>query len=87
LASAKAAVKAEPFAASPRLQEAVVREAAGDLTGAAEAASRATELEETNWRTWLVRARIAAELGRANDAVIYYRRAKGLNPRSPVFHE
>lgn len=76
---------ARPFAASPRLQEALVLELGGHLGGAAAAAREATEREETNWRNWLVLSRIEAERGRAAAAVGAYRRARALNPHSALF--
>lgn len=85
LADARGAEAVQPGAASPRLQQALVLEASGDLDSAAEAARAATERESTNWRTWLIRARIEAERGRAADAVDHYRRARALNPFSSLF--
>lgn len=85
LHDARSAQNAQPDAASPRLQEALVLEAQGDLAGAAIAARAATERESTNWRTWLVLSRIEAELGDAPAAVRYYRKARSLNPFSELF--
>jgi hypothetical protein len=85
LEAARSAQNAQPSAASPRLQEALVLEAQGDLPSAAESARAATERESTNWRTWLVLARIEAERGRASAAVRDYRRAKALNPHFSLF--
>ena len=87
LEKARSAQNAQPDAASPRLQEALVLEAEGDLGAAAAAARAATERESTNWRTWLVLSRIEAEDGRAAAAVRDYRRARSLNPRSILFAE
>jgi O-Antigen ligase len=85
LDAARSAQNAEPGAAAPRLQQALVLEAAGDLTAASEAASAATERESTNWRNWLVLSRIEAERGRAVASVVAYRRARSLNPRASIF--
>jgi len=85
LAEARSARNAEPAAAAPRLQEALVLEQGGELGPAASAAAAATERERSDWRTWLVRYRIEAERGRADAALRYYRRAKSLNPRSGLF--
>ncbi|HET7121238.1 MAG TPA: O-antigen ligase family protein [Solirubrobacterales bacterium] len=87
LDDAQTASDVEPFAATPRLQLALVYEEAGEFDRAAAAAAAATERESTNWRTWLVLARIEAERGRADAAVAAYREAKRLNPRSSVFTE
>jgi O-Antigen ligase len=85
LRSARSAQNAQPDAASPRMQEALVLESQGDLAAAAGAARAATERESTNWRTWLVLSRIEAELGDASTAVRDYRKARLLNPHSELF--
>lgn len=85
LEEARSAQNVEPFAASPRLQEALVLELQGDLPGAAAAAGAATERESTNWHTWLVLSRVEAERGRPKPAVAAYLKAKSLNPLSPLF--
>jgi len=85
LEAARGAQNAEPSAATPRLQQALVLEELGDLDAAAGAALAATEREPTNWRTWLVLSRIEARRGRAAAAVDAYRRARSLNPNSPLF--
>jgi len=81
LASARSAVRLQPHAATPRLQEALVLELAGKPEGALEAARAATERESTNWRTWLVRSRLAAEADRPAEALEAFERARELNPR------
>jgi len=85
LDAARSAQNAEPGAASPRLQQALVLEAAGELSAASEAAHAATQRESTNWRNWLVLSRIEAERGRAVASVAAYRRARSLNPRASIF--
>lgn len=85
LSAARSAQNAQPDAASPRLQQALVLESQGNLTAAAAAAGAATERESTNWRTWLVLSRIEAELGDAFAAVRAYRQARTLNPFSELF--
>jgi O-Antigen ligase len=85
LSEARRAQSVEPAAAGPRLQQALVREAQGDLAGAALAAHGAVERGATDWRNWLVLSRIDAERGQAAASVRAYRRAKSLNPRSPLF--
>jgi len=85
LEAARSAQNVQPGAATPRLQEALVRERLGEFALAATAARAAVERESTNWRTWLVLSRIEAELGRARPAVDAYRRAKSLNPHFSLF--
>jgi hypothetical protein len=74
----------EPYAATPRLQQAVILEQQGDVRAARIAIAQATRREPTNWRLWLVRARIDAESGHEREAARDYRRAHGLNPLSPA---
>ncbi|HEU4707577.1 MAG TPA: O-antigen ligase family protein [Solirubrobacterales bacterium] len=85
LHSAETAQNVEPGFAGPRLQRALVLEEQGNLRPALEAVSGATARESTNWRPWLVRSRIEAELGMAAAAVRDFERARSLNPRSPIF--
>ncbi len=85
LQSAETAQNAQPGFAAPRLQQALVLEELGELRSALEAARGSTGREPESWRTWLVRSRIEAELGQAHAAVEDFRRARSLNPRSPLF--
>lgn len=85
LHAAQSAQNVQPGTAAPRLQKALVFEVMGELSRAAVAARQATESERTNWRNWLVLSRIEAKRGRAATAVRYYRSARSLNPRSPLF--
>ena len=85
LTAARTAQNAQPGAATPRLQQALLFEERGDLALAAAAARAATEREPTDWRTWLVLSRIEAERGLAGSALRDYRRARSLNPHSPLF--
>lgn len=85
LDDASEADRLEPYAATPNLQKALLLETQGDLVGALAAVTEATMDEPTNWRTWLTRSRIEAESGEAEASVRSYRRARSLNPRSPLF--
>jgi Flp pilus assembly protein TadD len=85
LSAADAAVGVQPWAASGYLQRALVLERAGVLGVAAREARRATIKEPTNWQTWLILGRIEAERNRVKPAVRAARRARELNPRSPLF--
>ena len=80
-----AAQRLQPYAATPRLQEALVLEAAGDFQPAATAAEAATRDEPTNWQTWLTLARIDARRGAYTDALAALSRSEKLNPRSNLF--
>lgn len=85
LQSARSAEGLLPFAATPRLQEALVLELGGALPEAERAAEEAADKEPTNWRNWLILSRIETELGDNGPATDAYRQAKLLNPRSALF--
>jgi heme/copper-type cytochrome/quinol oxidase subunit 2 len=85
LTEAQTAHDIQPYAATPSLQTAMVLEVAGDLDGAATAATQATEEEPTNFRTWLVLSRLEAERGNVIKSIAAYREARSLNPRSALF--
>jgi O-antigen ligase len=87
LAEARTAERTQPYAATPRLQRALVLESAGDTEGALAAARRAADGEPTNWRTWLVLSRLQALTGDATGSVTSFRRARALNPRSPLLRK
>ncbi len=82
---AEDARRLQPWAASPYLQLALVREATGDLEGAQSAIENAIERDPLDWRLWLVRARIETNSGEIAAARESLSRAKALNPRSPLF--
>lgn len=84
LKQAATAQNLEPYAATPRLQRALILEQAGDLPGAQAAIAQATARAPDDWSLWLIRARIAAESGQVPAATGYYRRAHRLDPLSPV---
>src|SRR5262249_19032308 len=79
------AISAEPWAASPYVQRALVEERLGRLVAARIAMQRAVRREPTNWRHPLVLARIEAELGNPQAALRHYYRARHLRRLSPVF--
>lgn len=74
----------DPSAATPLLQSALVREQAGDLTGAAADARQAARREPDNWRNWLVVSRLEARTGHAQASVAALQRARKLNPNHPL---
>jgi acyl-coenzyme A synthetase/AMP-(fatty) acid ligase len=84
LEDSRTAQRLQPYAATPHLQQALVLEEAGALTNAARAARAATAEEATNWRPWFVLARIEARRGKATAAVAALRKARAMNPRSPL---
>lgn len=85
LDAAHSAQNVQPYAAAPRLQQALVLELMRDFSAAETAAREATEREPTNWRNWLVLSRIAAENGDPAASVAAYRKARSLNPLAEIF--
>jgi tetratricopeptide (TPR) repeat protein len=85
LSWANAAVSAEPWAASAYEQRGLVLEAGGQLARARADLERAIAHEHTNFRHWLLLARIDAERGDAADAIREYEQARRLRPRAVVF--
>jgi tetratricopeptide (TPR) repeat protein len=83
----RSAVRIEPGAASAQIQAALVLELRSDIAGALAAAHRATSDEPANWSTWLTASRLEAEAGHPAAALASYRRARSLNPRSPIFKQ
>jgi hypothetical protein len=81
LASANDAIQAEPWAASPYVQRALVEESMDQLNAARLDLLRAEKREPKNWRQPLLLARIDAERGDANAALADYKRAKQLRPK------
>ena len=87
LSDARQAAAVQPYAAAPRIQEALVLEDQGKLAPALNAARQATRKEDVNWRNWFVRSRLEARNGDAEAALRSYREAKSLNPRSSLFSQ
>ena len=85
LGSANSAHGIQPYAASPALQQALVYELKGDYASGVAAAKQATRADATNWETWVVLSRLQAEAGNADGALSAFKRARALNPLSPLF--
>lgn len=82
---AERARSVQPWAASPHLQLALVHEHEGELDEAREAIGEALDLEEENWRLWVVAARVEAAAGDLERARHRLSQARELHPRSPLF--
>jgi O-antigen ligase len=82
IGDANDAVDAQPWASSPYVQRALVEEASDELTAAAVDLRRAVDREPTNWRPWLLLARVEAKRGDVERALDAYRTAKRLRPES-----
>ena len=63
LEAAESARAIQPWAGSPWLQLALVREELGDFWGAQTAIIEAREKDPTDWRLWLVSARLVRTAG------------------------
>ena len=87
LADARGAVAASPYSAAAHLQEALVLEQLGRLEPSRAQAREATRLEPDNWQLWVVRSRLEARTGAVGPAIASYRRARALNPASPLFRK
>jgi O-Antigen ligase len=85
ISNARAARDVEPWGASPYLQLALIQEAAGRLSSAEDQIRRAIHRDETDWRLWLTQARIQTKRGEIRAARRSLKRARELNPRSPIF--
>lgn len=81
LDSARNAVAIEPFASSPRLQEATTLELMGRIDEAVAAAEEATAKAPTDWRGWLVLSRLETKARDADAALAAYEKAQSLFPR------
>ncbi len=84
-ADARRAHVLQPWAASPLLQLALVEEQLGDLGQAEASVRRALARDRSDWRIWLVAARIETKAGRVARARRSLAEARRLNPRSPIF--
>jgi len=80
-----AARNLEPWAASPYLQLALIAEQTGAPDDARQWLASALARSPRDWRLWLVAARLDTKRGAAGAAQRELRRAKQLNPRSPLF--
>jgi hypothetical protein len=87
LGDARTAHSIQPYAADASLQEALVLELQGRLRGAVVAARQASSEAATDWQTWVVLSRLEAENGNPKASLAAYRRARELNPRSPLFKQ
>ena len=74
----------QPWAASPRLQRALVHEEAGDVPAARREIDEAIERDARDWRLRLVAARLATYDGDIRAARTQLGHARRLNPRSPA---
>jgi tetratricopeptide (TPR) repeat protein len=77
----------QPWAASPRVQLALVHERQGRFGEAADAIQAALTRDRSDWRSWLIAARIEAEAGHTAAARADSERARALNPKSPIWSQ
>jgi hypothetical protein len=77
----------EPWAASPYLQLALVDERRGDLPAADTWIRRAIRRDRSDWRLWLVAARVETKRGNLALARKSLATARALNPRSPLLSD
>lgn len=84
---ARAATRVQPWAETPLLQLALVEEQAGDIDSALATIVEAGDRASSDWRIWLVRARIETKAGQPRAAQRSLERAVALNPRSQLFRD
>jgi O-antigen ligase len=77
---ANAARRLEPWAATPYLQLALLNEDAGDWQAARRSIDSAVQRDASNWKLWLIAARIQTRAGAIAVARKSLHRAKALNP-------
>ena len=85
LDEAESARSIQPWAASPYLQLALVQELGGEIDQARGSIESALENDESDWRLWLVAARIQTKAGDIAAARQSLARARELNPKSQLF--
>jgi Tfp pilus assembly protein PilF len=86
LERARSAQAIEPWAASPRLQLALVREELGQIDAARRDIAAAIDRDESDWRLHVVAARLALKAGDVAAGRRALARARELNPRSRLLH-
>lgn len=84
-ANADDAVGAQPWAASPYIQRALLAEARGDLDAARADVLRAINRERTNWRHRLILARVEARDGHPAASLRALGEARRLRPQSNFY--
>jgi len=87
LADARSARSVEPWAASPYVQSGLVEELRGRFPAALAALAQAAARDRGSWQIWYVRARVEREAGNARAAAASMRRARALDPRSPLLRD
>ena len=85
LSQAKAAVAWQPYSASAWLQEGLVYDRLGAGRQAREAVINATDREPNGWKNWFALSGVEARAGNVRASLRAYRRARDLNPNSPLF--
>jgi FtsH-binding integral membrane protein len=85
VAGARDARAIEPWSSAPYLQLALVEERAENYAAAHKWIRSALARAPSDWRLWVIRGRIEAELGHVAQSTHSLARAKALNPHSPIF--
>jgi hypothetical protein len=80
--AADAAIAVQPWAASPRLQRALVDERFGSLRSALRYQAEAIDRAPEDWRLWVTSARLKTKAGDVRGAERDLERARRLNPRA-----
>ncbi|MEI6447350.1 MAG: O-antigen ligase family protein [Actinomycetes bacterium] len=85
LSQAKSAVAWQPYSAAAWLQEGLVYDRLGAGRQARAAIVKATDREPNGWKNWYALSGVEARAGNVKASLRAYRRARDLNPNSPLF--
>ena len=85
LGQANAAVDWQPYSAAAWLQRGLVYDSLGQSAKARESVKGAIEREPNGWRNWFALAGVEARAGNVKASLAAYRKARDLNPTSPLF--
>ena len=85
--AAEGARSLQPWASSPYLQLALIREQANDLDQANRYIKSAIKRDSRDWSIWLVAARIQTKAGLIRQGRRSLRRAEALNTKSALFED
>jgi tetratricopeptide (TPR) repeat protein len=85
LGQANAAVDWQPYSAAAWLQRGLVYDSLGQSAKARASVKGAIEREPNGWRNWFALAGVEARAGNVKASLAAYRKARDLNPTSPLF--
>jgi O-antigen ligase len=84
VADAEAAAAVEPWASDPRLQVALIEEQRRNIPAARKALDEAIRRDSSDWRLFVIAARLARSAGDRAADLHFQTHARSLNPKSPL---